>query len=53
MVLSAHLTDEVRKTYEELGVEAIFEVPFGITQRLTDSFLSFWPGGPLAPGKQR
>ncbi len=32
IVLSAHLTDEVRKTYEELCVQAIFEKPFDITQ---------------------
>ena len=27
IVLSAHLADEVRKTYEELCVQAIFEKP--------------------------
>ena len=32
IVLSAHLTDEVRKTYEELGVQAIFEKPPDIAQ---------------------
>jgi DNA-binding response OmpR family regulator len=32
IVLSAHITDEVRQTYEELGVQAIFEKPPDINQ---------------------
>ena len=32
IVLSAHLTDEDRKTYEELGVQVIFEKPPDITK---------------------
>ena len=32
IVLSAHLTDEVRQTYKDLGVQAIFEKPFDIAR---------------------
>ena len=32
IVLSAHVTGEVRKTYEDLGVQAIFEKPFDVAQ---------------------
>jgi DNA-binding response OmpR family regulator len=32
IVLSANITDEVRQTYEELGVQAIFEKPPDIMQ---------------------
>ncbi|HEY2711669.1 MAG TPA: response regulator [Chthoniobacterales bacterium] len=32
IVLSAHVTDEVRQAYEELGVQAIFEKPPDIVQ---------------------
>jgi len=32
IILSAHLTDEVRQTYEDLGVQAIFEKPFNVAQ---------------------
>ncbi|HEY2711672.1 MAG TPA: response regulator [Chthoniobacterales bacterium] len=32
IIVLSHLTDEVRKTYEELGVQAIFEKPSDITQ---------------------
>jgi len=32
IVLSAHVTDDVRKTYEDLGVQAMFEKPFDIAQ---------------------
>ena len=32
IVLSAHLTNELRKTYEDLDVQAIFEKPFDIAQ---------------------
>ena len=30
IVLSAHVTNEVRKTYKDLGVQAIFEKPFDV-----------------------
>ena len=32
IVLSAHVTNEVRQGYEDLGVQAIFEKPFDIAQ---------------------
>lgn len=32
IVLSARVTDEVRQTYEDLGVQAFFEKPFDLTQ---------------------
>ena len=32
IVLSADITDEVRKTYKDLGVQAIFEKPFDVAQ---------------------
>ena len=32
IVLSAHLTHELRQIYEGLGVQAIFEKPFDIAQ---------------------
>jgi len=34
IVLSARITDEVRQTYEDFGVQAIFEKPFDIAQFL-------------------
>jgi len=32
IVLSADVTDEVRQTYQDLGVQAIFEKPFDVGQ---------------------